>query len=55
MNAIPVNEYGDSTAKVELVKDSEGSLGAKCSSHLIDNIFFCFQFFFSMLFTCGRR
>lgn len=27
MNAIPVNEYGDSRAKVELVEDSEGSLG----------------------------
>ena len=35
----PVNEYGESTAKVELVKDSQGSLGTKSSSHLIYNLF----------------
>ena len=47
----PVYEYGDSAAKVELVEDSEGCLGAKSSSHLIHN----FSFFKNMLFTCGSR
>ena len=52
MNAIPVNEYGDSTAEVELVKESEGSLGAKSSSHLIYNIFaFSSNLFWLLLFN----